>query len=302
MSTVVVGSVALDTIKTPEKSVEKVLGGSACYFSYSASFFTDVKLVAVVGEDFPDDHYNLLKGKKIDLEGLSVLKGETFKWEGEYKGDMNSAVTHATYLNVFKDFDPYIPDSYKKCSVLFLANIDPELQMMVLDEIEKPQFVACDTMNLWIDTKNKQLKSLLKKIDLLIINDSEAKQITGCSGTIAAVYELLKMGPMFVVVKKGEHGVIAASQKDIVMYPAYPVRNVVDPTGAGDSFGGGLIGWMDKSGAYDFQAVKEAVLFGTVMASFAVEGFSLSGLTNLDKEDIMSRYERFCNIITPERV
>ncbi|MCK5708462.1 MAG: sugar kinase [Candidatus Aureabacteria bacterium] len=302
MSTVVVGSVALDTIKTDKKNVEEVLGGSASYFSYSSSFFTDTKMVAVVGNDFPKTHYDFLRAKNIDLEGLAEIKGKTFRWSGEYKDDMNTAITHETQLNVFEDFDPFIPESYKKCSVLFLANIDPQLQMMVLDEIEKPHFVACDTMNLWIDIKKKVLKSLIKKIDLLIVNDGEAKQLTACDSTIKAVYELLTMGPKFVVVKKGEHGVIVASNTDIAVYPAYPLQNVTDPTGAGDSFAGGMIGWIDKSGAYDFQSIKEGVLFGTVMASFAVEGFSLDGLTNLDKEDIMARYSRFCDIITPERV
>ncbi|MBN1522060.1 MAG: sugar kinase [Candidatus Aureabacteria bacterium] len=302
MSTVVVGSVALDTIKTHDRSVDNVLGGSASYFSYSASFFTDVKLVAVVGQDFPKEYYDLLKSKKVDLEGLSLLKGKTFRWVGSYEGDMNTALTHETHLNVFEDFDPFIPVSYRKCSVLFLANIDPELQMMVLDEIGKPQFVACDTMNMWISTKNKELKSLLKKVDLFIVNDQEAKQLTICDGTIEAMHKLLEMGPRYLVVKKGEHGTILASQTELAVYPAYPLKTVVDPTGAGDSFAGGMIGWIDKSGAYDFTTMKEAVLFGTVMASFAIEDFSLNALTKLDKEDIMARYNRYCDMITPERV
>ena len=302
MSTVVVGSVAIVSVKARGKEAKTVLGGSAVYLSYSASFFTDVKMVGVVGNDFPEEYYNLLKSRNIDLEGLFLADGKTFRWSGEYSGDMNSAKTLETQLNVFENFEPYIPETYKNCEVLFLANIDPELQLMVLDQMETPDFVACDTMNLWISVKKGELKKLLKKVDLFIVNDMEAKMITSMENTIDAASKLLEYGPTYIIVKKGEHGVLFASHSEIAVHPAYPTKDVIDPTGAGDSFAGGLIGMIDKMKSYDFLSIKKALPFGVVMSSFAIEDFSLNGLTKLSSEDIIRRYEKYCKIITPERV
>ncbi|MEW6535796.1 MAG: PfkB family carbohydrate kinase [Candidatus Auribacterota bacterium] len=291
-SIVVVGSVAFDHVKTPAGERKESLGGSATYFSYSSSYFAPVKLVAVVGEDFSDKYIRLLNDKGIDTTGLVRQKGgETFRWAGTYEKDINEAVTLATDLNVFADFKPDLPESYRNSEFVFLANIDPDLQLEVLKQVRNPEYVVCDTMNLWINIKRDSLLNLLKKIDLMILNDGEARILTGQKNLIKAGKMVLELGPKTVIIKKGEHGAVAFSGPEIFMVPAYPVQEVVDPTGAGDTFAGGVVGYLCKSGATDFAAIKKAMLYGTVMASFNVQDFSLDNLKNLTPKMIDERVQ-----------
>ncbi len=294
MSVLVVGSVALDSIKTPKGTVQEALGGSATYFSYSASFFTPVRLVAVVGEDFPQKHLKLLENKGIALEGLEQAHGRTFRWTGSYEKDMNSAQTHATELNVFQDFDPKIPVGHQSTPHLFLANIDPDLQLRVLDKMKKPKLIGCDTMNLWINIKLPSLKKLLKRVDFFLLNEGEARLLTKKANLIEAAHAILKMGPKGVVIKKGEHGAILLTKKFMFVSPAYPLPNVVDPTGAGDCFAGGFFGSVAQSGRYwDPATLKKSVLLGTLMASFNVESFSLERLKRVTQPEIKKRLQTF---------
>jgi len=297
MSILVVGSVALDSIKTPFGQAKEALGGSATYFSYSASFFSPVRLVAVVGDDFPRSAVNLLKNKGVSLEGLEVVDGKTFRWKGSYENDMNSAKTLATELNVFQTFSPKIPASYKKTPYVFLANIDPDQQLAVLDQMVRPKLVGCDTMNLWIATKPRSLKKLLNRVDLFLLNDGEARQLTGTTNLIKATQEILKMGPSIVVVKKGEHGAILATKKSLFVAPAYPVQNVFDPTGAGDCFAGGFFASLTTSAnPRSESSLRRAVVYGTVMASFNVESFSLNRLKKVTQQDIRRRFKEYCSV------
>jgi len=294
MSILVVGSVALDSIKTPFGEAKEALGGSATYFSYAASFFAPVQIVAVVGRDFPQKNIDLLKNKGISVDGLEVTDGKTFRWTGLYESDMNSATTISTELNVFESFSPKIPKGQKSVPHVFLANIDPDLQLNVLDQLNTPKFVGCDTMNLWIGTKPESLKRLLKKVDLLMLNDGEARQFTGITNLIKAGYDLLKRGPKIVVIKKGEHGATLLTKDFFFVSPAYPVEDVFDPTGAGDCFAGGFFSSLVSHGnTRNETALRKAVIFGTVMASFNVESFSLKRLASVKQEDIISRYNEF---------
>lgn len=294
MSILVVGSVALDTIKTPFGHAAEVLGGSATYFSYAASFFSPVRLVAAVGADFPRKHLDLLKTRPIDLDGLQKDSGKTFRWTGFYESDMNAAKTVATELNVLETFRPVVPKHYARTPHVFLANIGPDTQLELLDSMEKPRLVGCDTMNLWISTKADSLNRLLKRVDAFLLNDSEARQFTGITNLIKAAYDLLKRGPSVIVIKKGEHGAILATKDFCFVSPAYPVEDVFDPTGAGDCFAGGFFSSLVATGQpIDETALRRSVIFGTVMASFNVESFSLDRLTRLTKDDILSRYDKF---------
>jgi len=289
----VVGSVALDSVKTPFGERKEVLGGSATFFSVAASHFAPVALVAVVGEDFPKKHIELLKNKKIDLAGLEVAKGETFRWSGEYSFDFNNRTTIFTHLNVFADFKPKVPQSYQNKDILFLANIDPQLQLDVLRQVNKPKLIACDTMNLWIEVKPKILKDLLKHVDIFFLNEPEARQLTGKSNLVKAAEDILKMGPSRVIIKKGEHGALMFSRNSVFCVPAFLLETVVDPTGAGDTFAGGMIGYLAKCGKVNETNLRRAIVYGSVMATFAVEAFSLGKLAKVTKADINARLTQF---------
>ncbi len=289
MSILVVGSVAFDTITTPAGKVNRILGGSASYFSLGASFFGPVNLVAVVGEDFPEEYINLFKEKAVDIRGLEIVKGKTFHWEGEYGVDFGDPQTRATDLNVFADFNPQIPREYRGSEYVFLANIDPDLQDYVLSQVEKPKLIACDTMNHWITGKRQSLLKLLKKVDIFLLNGSEAKQLTGEANLIEAGRQILNLGPKVVVVKKGEHGVLLFSDEGIFTAPAYSLEAVCDPTGAGDTFAGGFLGYLAKADEFNPAVLRKAVVCGSVMATFAVEDFSLRRLASITWDDIQER-------------
>lgn len=293
MSVLVVGSVAFDTVTTPFGKREKILGGSATYFSYSCSFFAPVHLVAVVGEDFPREHRKLLEDKGVNLDGLQVAPGKTFHWGGAYQYDMNEAETEFTDLNVFQDFHPRLPESCRSCEYVLLANIDPDLQLEVLDQVEKPRLVAGDTMNLWLELKKERVEEVIGRLDILILNDAEARQFTGLVGLKNAADRILELGPRAVVIKKGEHGALLFTRDEVFSAPGLPLEKVVDPTGAGDSFAGGFIGHLARSGESSFPALKQAVIYGSVMASFNVEDFSLERLKRIRPDDIKDRYRRF---------
>jgi len=294
MSILVVGSVALDTIKTPSGGCREVLGGSATFFSVSARFFEPyVNLVAVVGKDFPQRYINLLKKKGIGLDGLEIKKGKTFRWEGEYGWDFSNPRTIATHLNVFADFDPVIPQEYKDAKYIFLANIDPCLQNKVLSLVKNPRLVACDTMNYWIENKRKDLMKLLKKIDIFFLNESEARELTGKSSVVRAAREVFKMGPKKIIIKKGEHGALLFSGNSIFSTPAYLMESIFDPTGAGDTFAGGVMGYLAAQKSVNDANLRKAIVRGTIMATFAVEDFSLRRLSTVRPSDIARRLKNF---------
>jgi sugar/nucleoside kinase (ribokinase family) len=289
----VVGSVAFDSVETPFGEASNVLGGSATYFSTSASFFTDVNLIAVVGEDFPEEHVEFLRSRGIDLEGLERRPGKTFRWRGEYSYQLNEAHTLETHLNVLETFRPKIPDRYTTPSALFLGNIDPELQLDVLKKVKRPSIVACDTMNFWIDGKREALWSVLEKIDILIINDGEARALGEEANLIQVAKKILSRGPKTLIIKRGEYGVFMFHHKGIFAAPAFPLEAVKDPTGAGDTFAGGFMGYLSSTGNYSEAGLRQAIIFGSVMASFNVEEFSLDRLRHLTREDIDERYKSF---------
>ena len=293
MSILVVGSVAFDSVETPFGRVSNVLGGSATYFSTSASFFTDVNLVAVVGEDFPQEHIDFLKSRNIDLRGLARKQGKTFHWKGRYGYDLNEAQTLETHLNVFETFCPKIPDEYAGADFLFLANIDPELQMEVLEQVQRPRIVACDTMNFWISSKPEALKKVIERVDIFIINEGEARQLSGESNLVKAARKLLDFGVKTLIIKRGEYGVLMFDHSSVFSAPAYPLEEVFDPTGAGDTFAGGFMGYLANTGDPSEEGIRQAIIFGSVMASFNVEDFSLNRLKSLDYREIEERYRSF---------
>jgi len=293
MSLVVIGSMAFDTVETPFGKREKLLGGSANYFSMSASFFTNVKLVAVVGEDFPDEHISYLNKRGISTEGLLKTSGDTFHWNGRYTGDMNEAETLATELNVFADFDPELPEAYRDSQSVFLANIDPDLQLKVLDQIKEPRLVALDTMNFWIESKRESLAKIIERVNIVFINDAEARQLSGKQNIVQAAHEIQAMGASCVVIKRGEYGALFFQGPDVFFVPAYPLEEVRDPTGAGDTFAGGFMGWIDRNQADLSEAVaRQAMLTGTIMASHVVEDFSFERLRTLNNAEITNRCHR----------
>jgi sugar/nucleoside kinase (ribokinase family) len=275
MSIVVVGSVAFDSVKTPFGEAEDVLGGSATYFSTSASYFTDVSLVAVVGEDFPKKHIDFLKIKGIDTRGLEISKGKTFRWKGEYSYELNEAQTLDTELNVFQEFKPNLPEEYRDSDIVFLANIDPDLQRDVLKQVNKPKLIAADTMNFWIEGKKDSLIETLKLVDVLLINDGEARQLSGEPNLVKAARIIMGFGPKTLVIKRGEYGVLMFTGSSIFSAPAYPLENVFDPTGAGDTFAGGFVGYLANTMDLSESAMRRAIIMGSVMASYNVEDFSL---------------------------
>ncbi len=293
MSLLVVGSVALDTVDTPFGQAKEVLGGSAVYFSVAASFFSDVKLVAVVGDDFPPEHIEFLKNKGVDVEGLQQEKGKTFRWRGSYSNNLNEANTLETQLNVFEEFSPSLPEQYQDAEHVFLANIDPQLQDQVLEQVSSPKFIALDTMNFWIEGKYEALQAVIEQVDLCVINEAEARQYSREPNLLRAARNILSQGPHTVIVKKGEHGAVMFTDHSIFVAPAYPLESVFDPTGAGDSFAGGIMGYLSKVGEIKEEYIRQAMIFGSVMASFAVEDFSLNRLRNLDFQDIENRFREF---------
>lgn len=290
MSLVVLGTVALDHVKTPSGAKKDMLGGSAAHFSMSARLFTQVHLVAVVGRDFPQRHLDFLKRKGIDLTSLKIGQGKTFRWAGEYKkGDLNTALTLATELGVLENYVPEIADHQKNMPNVFLANFDPDLQMKLLSHIKRPQLLGLDSMNLWITHKQKSLKRLMKQVDLFVANDSEARALTGEHNLIMAARALRRMGPRMIVVKKGEHGVLFYSDKFMFSFPAYPVDKVLDPTGAGDTFAGGLMGYLSRMRKTDEKTLRKALLYATTVASFNVQGFGMAATAPLTMREVEAR-------------
>ncbi len=292
----VVGSLAYDSIKTPHGEVEDEPGGAATYFSLAASEFSKVNLVGVVGDDFDSRLLSRMDNRGIDLEGLKIKEDEkTFRWKGHYESDLE-ARTDDTQLNVFAEFDPELPEIYRDTPYLFLGNIDPEIQLSVLEQINSPRVVACDTMNFWIEGKPDALAKVLEKVDFFFLNDSEARLLTGQDNLIHAARELQNRGPSVVIIKKGEHGVFMVGRDWQFVLPGFPVGLVKDPTGAGDSFGGGFMGYLARTDQNDFQALKEALVHGNIIASFAVEHFGLRGLLELEEWDLDERYQRFVRL------
>ena len=293
MSILVVGSVALDSIKTPFGQVKDAMGGSATYFSISASFFAPVNLVAVIGEDFPQYYIKLLDRENIDLEGLKKEEGKSFLYIGEYGYDLNQRTTLDTQLNVFEHFSPQLPDKYRQEPYVFLANIDPELQLQVLQQVSSPQLIACDTMNFWIENKPRELRDVLQKANILLINDFEARELAEEHNLIKAAHKIIKMGPHCLVIKRGEYGALMCSEDGFFWAPAYPLENVQDPTGAGDCFAGGFIGYLAKTLNLSHAAFRRATIFGSVMASFCVEDFSINHLNKITLKEIEARFKEF---------
>ncbi len=289
MSILVVGSIALDTVETPFGKVEDSPGGSALYFSAAASFFAPVKVVGVVGKDFDFEQIDFLRQRNVDLDGLMIEDGLTFRWGGRYKKDMNRRVTLFTYLNVFEQFSPQIPEHYQDSTYIFLANIDPELQLKVLQTVKSPRLTVLDTMNFWISGKRDALEAVIERVDVLIVNDEEIRELTGSVRLYHAADQLLKRGPRALVIKKGEHGAILVTDEGYFFAPAYPVREVTDPTGAGDTFAGGFLGYLAAQNEVSNHHLKNAVLYGSTVASFVVEDFSFRRLKNITVDDVHQR-------------
>ena len=298
MSLLVTGSVGIDTVRTPYGLNEDCIGGSAVYFSMAASFFTDVKFVGVVGDDCPFDLADLFVSKTVDLEGLEVRNGsKTFRWHGSYEGNMNEARTDAVELNVLAEQPPAVPNQFRDCEYVFLANTAPSLQMKLLDQLGNPAIVAADTMNLWIETANEDLIQLLQRIDILVLNDGEARLLTGQQNLISAAKTIIEMGLRFVIIKKGEHGsLMYDNRNNIFLLPAYPADVVIDPTGAGDSFAGGMMGYMSQADSIDVMTLQKAIVYGTVVASFTIGDFSIHGIKNATQEMIEERFDRLRKI------
>lgn len=286
----VVGSLAYDSISTPAGKVDRTLGGSANYFSLAASLYSKVRVVGVVGEDYDATDFEMLTQRGVDTKGLQKKQGKTFHWTGSYKDDMNEAITLATDLNVFEHFNPEIPAEYKNSSYVFLANIDPVLQLRVLEQIEHPKLVGSDTMNFWINSKLPDLQKVLSKVDVLLINEGEADLISKKSNAIAAAQEILKMGPKAVVIKRGEYGFVLYTKEGYFILPAFPIAEVVDPTGAGDTFAGAFFGYLAKqNNGYDLKTLKEACVQGVLLASYTVQEFGVGRLKKLTWADVESR-------------
>ncbi|MFH0918662.1 MAG: PfkB family carbohydrate kinase [Candidatus Omnitrophota bacterium] len=293
MSIIVLGTVALDSVKTPFGRRKELLGGSAAHFSMAARLFTKVNLIAIVGSDFPPQHIAFLKSKKLNLSSLIADKGKTFRWEGQYQGDLNSALTLNTQLGVLAAFKPQVSQVQRKIENIFLANVDPDIQVYLLAKIHSPKLVGADSMNYWINTKRKELIKLLKRVDIYVANDQEARSLSGESNLIKAAKCLCSLGPRMVLIKKGEHGVIFYNKKFTFSLPAYPVEKVIDPTGAGDTFAGGFMGYLSQARQVNSLAIKKALAYGTVAASFNVEDFGLHRTSKLTRGDLERRLIKF---------
>jgi sugar/nucleoside kinase (ribokinase family) len=292
-ATLIVGSIAFDTLHIGGRCHSKVLGGSATYASLAAAHFAPVQLVGVVGKDFPDAATRLLRERGVDLAGLEVANGDTFHWEGRYSDDLSSRETLRTDLNVFADFKPKIPATFRSAPYVMLGNIDPTLQIEVLDQIERPRFVLADTMNLWIDIRNAELKQLCARVDMLVLNDEEARQLTDLKNVVAAARALQALGPKHVIIKKGEHGALLFQHDDMFALPALPLSNVVDPTGAGDTFAGALIGQLARLDDLSSASLRRAVVYGSVVASFCVQGIGMDRLVSTPASEVQERFEQF---------
>ena len=302
MSVLVVGSVALDSVETPFGKAEQVLGGSGTFFSASASHLAPVQLVGVIGTDYPiDDLRSALASRPIDLSGLECADGASFRWRGRYRHDLNMAETLETHLGVFSNFRPKIPDKFRSAPFVFLGNIDPRLQLEVLEQVAKPKLVACDTMNFWIESRRPDLMALLEQVDLITLNDAEARQLTDEYNLVRAARWIMQRGPRHVVIKKGEHGAFMFTQENIFFAPAYPLESVFDPTGAGDSFAGGFMGYLARSGDLSEANLRRAVVYGSAMGSFAVEKFSIDRLLEITPDDIRRRVADFHRLVVFER-
>jgi sugar/nucleoside kinase (ribokinase family) len=296
MSILVVGSVGLDTVETPSGRVEDALGGAATYFSAAASYFAPVRVVAVVGTDFDLGRLNFLRQRAVDLSGLIVEDGPTFRWGGRYSSDLNERETLFTHLNVFESFRPTIPEAYRASPFVFLANIDPDLQLEVLLQVSQPKLVAMDTMNFWIDGKLAALHKVLRRVDLLFVNDSEARQLAGDANLIRSARKIFDFGPRAVVIKKGEHGAMLVTRESVFWTPAYPLESICDPTGAGDTFAGGFMGYLARSADVSDATLRRAIVYGSTLASFCVERFSLDRLMELSLSDIEQRFADFAEM------
>ncbi|MHB9025194.1 MAG: PfkB family carbohydrate kinase [Armatimonadota bacterium] len=294
----VVGSIGLDTVETPFGEVKDVLGGAASYAAIAASMFTQIRLVGVIGDDFPREHLGLFKDRCIDLTGLQQQQGKTFRWSGYYEYDMNQAHTVATHLNVFDDFRPAIPDAYGSTPYVFLANIDPDLQLAVLEQMDKPEFVMADTMNFWINGKRERVLEVVKRVDAVTMNDAEARQLCDTASLVVAGRQLLEMGPRVAIIKKGEHGALMFTRNDYFAAPSFPLEEVRDPTGAGDTFAGGVLGFLAFTDCTDDENIRRAIVYGSVLASYTVEDFSLNRLAQLEAGEVMLRYGEMRRIST----
>ncbi|HEX3697480.1 MAG TPA: PfkB family carbohydrate kinase [Polyangia bacterium] len=301
-SLLVVGSVGLDTVETRMGKRADVLGGAASYFAVAASFLSSVRLTAVVGTDFPAAHTALLENHKVDLAGLERVAGRTFRWSGVYAPDFSTRTTLDTQLNVFQDFKPKLPGSWTKSDYVFLANIDPVLQLNVLEQTSQPKFVACDTMNFWIGGKRAELLRLLERVDMLLLNDEEARQLSGEANLPAAARVIRKLGPRAVVIKRGDAGALLFHEGGVFAAPAFPIEEVVDPTGAGDSFAGGFMGWMAHENDTSPTTIRTAMILGSVLASFSVEDFSLDRFRRLDVSQIRERFAAFLDLVHFEKI
>ncbi len=293
----VVGSVALDSVETPFGRADEVLGGSGTYFASSAAHFAPVQVVGVVGSDYPVEQLAPLAARGVDLSGLEHAEGRSFRWRGRYRHDLNSAETLETHLGVFSHFSPKIPDAFRRAPFVFLANIDPRLQLQVLEQVESPTLVACDTMNFWIESRRPELEQLLGKVDLITLNDGEARQLTEQANLVQAARWILDRGPAHVIIKKGEHGAFMFNREQVFFAPAYPLESVFDPTGAGDSFAGGFIGYLASMNDTSDRAMRRAVVVGSAMGSFAVEKFSNARLLEITRDDIERRVQEFRQLV-----
>jgi sugar/nucleoside kinase (ribokinase family) len=296
MSVLVVGTVAFDSIETPFGSAERILGGSAAYFALGASFFTPVRVVGVIGRDFPQEYIDLFTKRNIDIEGLRKERGETFHWRGRYHEDINVRDTLELHLNVLAGFVPHLPERYRDAEYVFLGNIDPVMQTEVLDQIRAMKLVVCDTMDHWIRESPEELRKVLKRIELLVINDSEARLLSGYNNIVRAARAILKMGPKVILIKRGEYGVLQFSDDSTFATPAYPLEEVFDPTGAGDSFAGGFLGQLARSGDHSERGLRRAIVYGSVVASFTVEDFGVKRLTSVELAAIEERYQNFAKL------
>src|SRR6266850_152500 len=295
MSVLIVGSIAIDTVKTPVEEHSELLGGSASYAALAASFFSPVRLVGIVGNDFPKSEFEFWRSRKIDTEGVQRVNGKTFRWSGEYSWDLNTRQTRSIDLNVFKDFKPELPETYRQTDFVLLANIAPSLQTHVLEQMERPRFVVADTMDLWIETARSDLDALLRRVDLLILNESEAREMTKETSLIKAGRRIRGYGPRYVAIKKGEHGALLFGEDEFFSAGAYPLEDIHDPTGAGDTFAGGFAGYLAAHVQENvtFDVMRKAVIYGSVLASFCVEAFSLERLRKLTHDEIADRYQMF---------
>ena len=301
MPVLVVGSVALDSVETPFGKADNVIGGSGTFFSASASLLAPVQLVGVVGDDYPMEQLEALKARGVDMAGLEQVSGESFRWRGRYRHDLNSAETLETRLGVFSHFSPKIPPQFKNAPFVFLANIDPRLQLDVLQQVDRPKLVACDTMNFWIESRRPDIIELIKHVDLITLNDAEARQLTDCANLVKAARWIMSRGPKIVIIKKGEHGAFMFKEKNIFFAPAYPLEDVFDPTGAGDSFAGGFMGYLARTDDLSDANLRRAVVVGSAMGSFAVEKFSVQRLLEISLDDIESRVADFRQLVAFEQ-